>query len=289
MTVTKKTVCGQARDDERAFYGTSDTRFTECVIAGEADGESAFKECKNIDLSSCRLALRYPLWHVDGCNVYDSDFEETCRAPIWYCKNVHLNGSRIRGVKALRECENVVFDKSSAVSTEFGWKTRGFTAYNSDIEGEYLFLDSSDISLDGVKIKGKYSFQYVKDAIIKNSVLDTKDAFWHSENVTVYDSVVSGEYLGWYSKNLRLVRCKIRGTQPLCYAQGLVLEDCTMDGCDLSFEMSEVDASVIGDIESIKNPKFGRIAASGVGTVISDAGRERKTLLSLDGGDEVYI
>ena len=53
-----------------------------------------------------------------------------------------------------------------------------------------------------------------------------------------------GEYLAWYSENLRLVRCKIIGTQPLCYAKNLVLEDCEMEGADLSFEYSEVTATV---------------------------------------------
>lgn len=270
--------------EERAFYGMLDTRFVGCAIDGEEDGESAFKECRRIELESCRMALRYPLWHVENCAVENSRFESSCRAPMWYCRDISLHGCQLLGVKAVRECENVSFADSHAISAEFGWKTRGFTATDSSIEGEYLFLDGSDISLDRVKIKGKYTFQYVKNAVIRSCVLDTKDAFWHSENVTVYDSVVKGEYLGWYSKGLRLVRCEISGTQPLCYAEGLVLEDCTMTGCDLSFEKSEVEATVIGGIDSVKNPECGRITAGSVGEVISEDGRERRTALVTDGG-----
>ena len=117
-------------------------------------------------------------------------------------------------------------------------------------------------------MNAKYSFQYVRNVTFRNCELNTKDAFWHSKDVTVYDSVVKGEYLGWYSENLHLVRCKIIGTQPLCYANGLVLEDCEMVDCDLSFEKSNVTATVIGEITSVKNPVSGRIIADSIGEII---------------------
>lgn len=279
----------QIRGDERAFYGMRDTAFVNCRISGEEDGESAFKECGNISLDRCTMSLRYPLWHLDVGEINDCSFSESCRAPLWYCRNVILKGCELSGVKAVRECEGITFEGSRAVSTEFGWKTKGFSARESYIEGEYLFFDSADVTLDRVAIKGKYSFQYVKNAVVRNCVLDTKDAFWHAENVTVYDSVVNGEYLGWYSKGLKLVRCKISGTQPLCYAEGLVLEDCTMTGCDLSFERSSVEATVIGSIHSVKNPEGGNISAENVGEIVSDDGRERKTVLVLGDGTRHII
>ena len=286
----KTIIKNQVRGDERAYYGCDDTRFIDCSIAGEEAGESAFKECSNIELCGCQMFLRYPLWHVRGCIIDKCAFNETCRAPMWYCDEFVMSDTLINGVKAVRECSNFEMRNSRAVSAEFGWKTRGFTASSSYIESEYMFLDSKDISLSEVHIKGKYSFQYVKGGVIRNSVLDTKDAFWHSENVTVYDSVVKGEYLGWYSKGLRLVRCRISGTQPLCYASGLVLEDCTMTDCDLAFERSEVNASVCGHIDSVKNPEFGRITASSVGEIISErAEEERKTTLVLADGRELLI
>ena len=86
------------------------------------------------------------------------------------------------------------------------------------------------------------------------------------------DSVIKGEYLAWYSEGLRLIRCKIIGTQPLCYAKGLVLEDCETEGCDLAFERSEVNATLKGHIDSIKNPVSGRIEVSDVGEIILEKG-----------------
>ena len=124
--------------------------------------------------------------------------------------------------------------------------------------------------IDKLNMKGKYSFQYTTDTVIRNSWLDTKDAFWHSKNITVIDSVIKGEYLAWYSENLHLIRCTIIGTQPLCYCKGLVLEDCKMEQCDLSFENSFVQATVIGAIDSVKNPRSGFITAGSIGEVILD-------------------
>ena len=104
--------------------------------------------------------------------------------------------------------------------------------------------------------------------MISDSTLKTKDAFWHAKDVTVTDSVIDGEYLGWYSEGLTLIRCHIKGTQPLCYCKRLRLIDCTMENCDLAFEYSDVDATVHGEILSVKNPRSGKIVADKIGEII---------------------
>jgi hypothetical protein len=119
-------------------------------------------------------------------------------------------------------------------------------------------------------MKGKYSFQYMDNLEITDSYLDTKDAFWHSKNVTIKNSVVKGEYLGWFSQGLTLINCKIAGTQPLCYCKDLKLINCEMEDADLAFEYSEVEADVRGYIESVKNPKSGKITADSVGEIVKE-------------------
>ena len=49
-----------------------------------------------------------------------------------------------------------------------------------------------------------------------------------------------------------------------------ILKDCKMIKTDLSFENSEVNASIIGHIESIKNPLLGCIIADTIGDIIID-------------------
>ena len=175
---------------------------------------------------------------------------------------------RLHGIKALRECVGVTIEDSSIISPEFGWKSSDISLVNTSVEAEYLFLDSKNIRLDKVQMKGKYSFQYVENLEINDSYLDTKDAFWHAKNVTVRNSTVKGEYLAWFSEGLTLIGCHIIGTQPLCYCKDLKLIDCTTEGTDLSFEYSDVEATVSGHIDSVKNPKSGTITADSVGEVI---------------------
>ena len=41
-----------------------------------------------------------------------------------------------------------------------------------------------------------------------------------------------------------------------------------MENCDLSFEYSDVNAEIKGEILSVKNPKSGKIVADGYGEII---------------------
>lgn len=265
------TIAKSQFDEERALYHLQDADVVECVFAGPADGESALKESRNVRLKDCRFSLRYPLWHVKKFTMESSSMDELTRAAIWYASDGVIRNSSLGGIKAVRECEDIMLENCRIVSQEFGWKSKGITLTDSEIESEYLFFDSRDVKLKRVKMKGKYSFQYMKNLEITDCVLDTKDAFWHSENVTVRNSVVKGEYLAWFSDGLTLIDCKIIGTQPLCYCKNLRLINCTMEDTDLSFEYSEVEADIKGHVLSIKNPKSGTITADSIGEIIREA------------------
>ncbi len=260
----------ETHDEERAFYGITDALLENCTFDGPADGESALKETSRLDIRNCRFLLRYPLWHTSDSEITGAYMSDTCRAALWYDKNISVSNSELGGIKAVRECDDTIITDSRINSTEFGWFCRGLKLSGCELKSEYPFLHTSGLELENVHMTGKYSFQYVENAVIRNSVLDTKDAFWHGKNITVYDSVVKGEYLGWYSEGLKFVRCHIIGTQPLCYAKDLVLEDCEMTDCDLSFEKSSVRAAVKGGITGIKNPAAGIICADFIEEIITD-------------------
>lgn len=255
-------------DEERALYALKNEKVEECIFAGPADGESALKECRGIDVARCSFSLRYPLWHTHDFSVTECVLDDKTRAPLWYAENGKISDSYLGGIKTLRECESVEIIRCSAMSPEFGWRCRGLKIENTFAVSEYFLFESRDISMKDVRMDGKYSFQYVENALIRGCFFNTKDAFWHSKNVTVENSVIKGEYLGWYSENLTLINCHIQGTQPLCYCKGLTLVNCTTEGCDLAFEYSDVDADISGHILSVKNPASGRITADSVGEII---------------------
>ncbi len=268
MTSTKTVIENLTFGEERALYNLKDAEVKSCTFAGEEDGESALKECRNVKIESCKFSLRYPLWHAKGYELRNSDMDSSVRAPIWYSDNGIILNSRINGIKCLRECKNTVIDNTEIVSDEFGWICDGVKLNDVSIESQYLFFRTNNIKANNLKMKGKYSFQYTENLLIENSYLDTKDAFWHAKNVTVRNSTVKGEYLAWFSDGLTLENCHIIGTQPLCYCKNLTLINCTMEGTDLGFEYSDVKAVIIGNIMSVKNPASGYINADSIGELI---------------------
>lgn len=265
-----KIIKNECFDEERALYASKDLTVANCRFDGPADGESALKESRNIEVQGSYFNLRYPFWHVDGLLIANSELTPLCRAALWYTKNARISDSLLNGIKALRECENVTLRNCTAVSAELGWFNSGMEVVDCSLEGEYLFLKSRELRFTRLRMKGKYSFQYIQNAVFEDCVLDTKDAFWHAENVTVRNSVVKGEYLAWYSKGLTLENCKIIGTQPLCYCEDLRLINCEMIDTDLAFERSHVNAEVTTPVISIKNPYSGKISLPAAGEVILD-------------------
>ncbi len=246
-------------DEERALYGSSNLIVKNCRFDGPADGESALKESHDIAVENSFFNLRYPFWHDDRLTIKNCELTELCRAALWYTGHAEISDSKLHGIKALRECHDINISGCSIVSPEFGWSVNNATFTNTSAESEYFMMRSSNLKFDNFSLKGKYSFQYVDNMEMANCNLNTKDAFWHSKNVTVRDSVINGEYLAWYSDHLTLINCTITGTQPFCYCTNLKLINCKMIGTDLAFEKSEVEAEITTEIDSIKNPKRGKI------------------------------
>lgn len=266
-----RTIQNQTFDEERALYGSDGIMVKDCSFDGPADGESAFKECRDVQVERSFFNLRYPFWHDHGLSIRNCEMTELCRAALWYSDHVTIENSKLHGIKALRECRNIAVRGCSIISPEFGWSTQDVRMEDCDVESEYFMMRSAGLQFYDVRMKGKYSFQYIEDAIFENCIFDTKDAFWHAKNITVRNSVIKGEYLGWYSEDVTFENCRITGTQPLCYCRGLKLKNCEMEGCDLAFERSIVEADITTPVVSIKNPLSGsRITVPAAGEIIRD-------------------
>lgn len=255
---------------ERPLFGSRHLRLENVIIRA---GESAIKECDDIEAVDCRFEGNYPFWHVHRFLIDRCYFDVGGRSAIWYCDHLTMRDTVIDAPKMFREMdtlnlENVTMNDADEVF----WRCGNIKARNLKLHGgTYPFMFSHDIFVDGLESDSKYVFQYVRNAEIHNAKITTKDGFWETENVTVYDSELNGEYLGWHSKNLRLVRCHITGEQPLCYADDLVLEDCTFgEDCDRAFEYTSLNARISGAITNIKNPREGIIVADSIGSVTID-------------------
>lgn len=267
---TMQEILNQEFGGERPLFSSHSLRLRGVTIHA---GESALKECSDLEAISCRFEGKYPFWHVDGFQVRHCVFTPGARAALWYSRHLLMEDTQVDAPKMFREMDDLTLRRVRIPDAqETLWHCRGVRLEDVEVESaDYLFMHSQDIFIQRYRQQGNYSFQYCKNVEIHDAVIDSKDAFWNTENVTVYDSKLSGEYLGWHSRALRLVRCQIAGTQPLCYAQDLVMEDCTMaSDADLAFECSSVNATVRSSVASVKNPRSGSIMAHSYGEIILD-------------------
>ena len=255
---------------ERPLFATHDLRLENVTIT---DGESAIKQCQNVEAYNCKFYGKYPLWHVDGAFIDHCYFALGSRSAIWYTNDLVMHNTRIDAPKFFREMRNVELeDVEITDSDETFWRINGLRLKNVRLHGgTYPFMFSQDIFVDGLESDSKYVFQYCRNVEVHHAKILTKDSFWECENVAVYDSILDGEYLGWHTKNLRLVNCHLTGEQLLCYTENLILENCTFDPmCDRVFEYSTVEADIQGHLENIKNPTSGHIVADSIGSINID-------------------
>lgn len=269
----------QKFDQERALYNSHGIILENCAFDGDADGESALKESREIQVRNTFCNLRYPFWHDHDLFIEDSEMTELCRAALWYSDQIRIKNTKMHGIKALRECSDVIIENSDILSPEFGWSVNEIIMKDTHAESEYFMMRSQNLQFENVRFKGKYSFQYIENAIFENCIFDTKDAFWHGKDITVRNSIIKGEYLAWYSENLTLENCRISGTQPFCYCRNLKLVNCEMLDADLCFEKSSVDAEITTSILSIKNPTSGVICVPSVGEIIRDDKNSRAEII----------
>ena len=255
---------------ERPLFASHDLRLENVTVRA---GESAIKECSNIEAVNCRFEGNYPFWHVHGFSIRNCYFAVGGRSALWYSDHLEMSDTVIDAPKMFREMHDIKLENVTINDAdEIFWRCSNIRISNLRLhDGTYPFMFSDNIYVDGLESDSKYVFQYVKNVEIHNARITTKDAFWEVENVTIYDSELNGEYLGWHSRNLRLVNCHISGEQPLCYAHDLVLENCSFDpSCDRAFEYSTLKADIRGAITNIKNPMSGSIVADSIGSVTID-------------------
>ncbi len=276
-------------EGERPLFASSNLQLINVRIHV---GESALKECDHIHAKNCEFMGKYPFWHNTNSVIEDSLFTPGGRAAIWYCKDLRMLNTHVDAPKMFREIDGLYVENVKLTDAqECTWWCRNIEFKNVEVNnGDYIFKNCDNITIDNLTLQGNYSFQYTRNVVIRNSNLKSKDAFWNTENVTVYDSVIEGEYLGWHSKNLRLVNCVIAGTQPLCYAENLVMENCIMkEDADLAFEYSTVKAQINSAVTSVKNPRSGEIIAESIGEIIIDENCKKPGDCLIKVKDEVNV
>ena len=257
---------------ERPLYGISGAEVVSCRFG---EGESPLKECRGISLTGCVFGWKYPLWYCRDINVDNTVWEEMARAGVWYSAGVAIRNSVIHAPKNFRRSSGLIIKHTELTNAaETLWNCSNVTLERVTVRGgDYLAMNSRDITVNGLDLDGNYAFDGCSNVVIRDSRLLTKDAFWNCSNVTVYDSYISGEYLGWNSSDLTFINCTIESRQGLCYIDNLRMKDCKLINTTLAFEYSSVDADISSDILSVFNPQEGRISCGNIGELIIERNR----------------
>lgn len=256
---------------ERPLFGANDVFIEDTIFA---QGESPLKESKEIELKNSMFQWKYPLWYSKHVTATDCTWFEMARAGVWYTDDLKVEHALIEAPKNFRRCHRLVLeDVSIPNAAETLWHCDHVTMNHVMAKGDYFAMNSQNMHISDFELIGNYSFDGVKNVEIHRAKLITKDAFWNSENVTVYDSFISGEYLGWNAKNLTLINCTIESLQGMCYIENLVMKNCKLLNTTLAFEYSTVDVQINGKINSVLNPKSGKIQADRIEELILDKGK----------------
>ncbi len=258
---------------ERACFKSLDTTFEECHFT---DGESPLKESHGLNFFNCVFSYKYPLWYSSDFKVNGGEMENTERAGMWYSSSFSFENVVIDGPKNFRRChdfslKDIVFSNAQ----ETLWWNAKFSLSHVEVKnGAYFGMGSHDAEIEGLTLEGDYAFDSSENLTIRNSTLHTKDAFWNCCNITLINCTIIGEYFGWNSANITLINCHVESHQGFCYMKGITLKDCEITNSDLCFEYcSDIDATILAEFESIKNPISGKIKAKGVRKVIRDDAR----------------
>lgn len=270
----KKMVGQQVFTGERALFMARDL---DIFYATFEDGESPLKESRNITLLGSMFKWKYPLWYSRDISLKGCTLFEMARAGIWYTENISMTDCTIEAPKTFRRTKGIKLERVMMSNAEETlWNCQQVEMKDVTARGHYFGMNSQDITIDGFNLVGNYSFDGAKNLVIRNARMLSRDAFWNCENVVVYDSFISGEYLGWNSKNVTLVNCTVESNQGMCYMENIVMKNCRLLNTDLAFEYSTVDAEIINQFESVKNPISGRITAKGIDEIIFDDPAIRK-------------
>ena len=269
---------------ERALFMTHHAVIEDVLFH---DGESPLKESSDLLLNRVTFQWKYPLWYAQDVEVNDTTFLPTARSGVWYTHRITMNNCVLNAPKTFRRASHIVLNNCQLNDAqETFWKCQNVQLNHIKAKGDYLLMNSKDIEVNDLELDGNYLFDGSENIVIKDSLLNSKDSFWNVKNATVINCKINGEYLGWNSENLTFINCEISSLQGLCYIKGLTLVNCKLLDTSLCFEYCEdIDAEVVDEIVSIKNPTSGVIRCHGAKEIIINENSrdlERKTKIIIE-------
>ena len=181
---------------ERPLFESHDLRLENVIIHA---GESAIKECSNIEAVNCRFEGNYPFWHVHGFVIDRCFFDVGGRSALWYSDHLKMTDTRIDAPKMFREMhdieiENVELRNAKVTTKDAFWEVENVTIYDSELNGEYLGWHSHNLRLVNCHITGEQPLCYAHDLVLENCTFgpDCDRAFEYSSVQATIKGAIGG-------------------------------------------------------------------------------------------------
>ena len=121
---------------ERPLFESHDLRLENVVIRA---GESAIKECSNIEAVDCRFEGNYPFWHVHGFTIDRCFFDVGGRSALWYSDHLKMTNTRIDAPKMFREMHDIDIENVEMTDAdEVFWRCSNIRAKDLHLHGGHL-------------------------------------------------------------------------------------------------------------------------------------------------------
>ena len=91
-------------EGERPLFEKRHLRLEQVTIG---EGESAIKECSDIEAEDCHFWGKYPFWHVHGFKINRCQFDAGARSALWYSDHLDMRDTIIDGPKMFREMHDL--------------------------------------------------------------------------------------------------------------------------------------------------------------------------------------
>ncbi len=130
---------------ERPLFASKHLRLEGVTIHA---GESALKECEDIEAVKCRFEGKYPFWHVDGFMIKDCLFTPGARAALWYSRNLIMTDTLVEAPKMFREMDNLkLVNVNIPDAQETLWHCRGVELENVSVKMPIICSCTARISV----------------------------------------------------------------------------------------------------------------------------------------------
>lgn len=235
----------------KALSQAEECEFTDCQI----QGQESFIGAKSLYFGSSFL-----VGSANGSFRNAQDIK---------CEHGELNASSLFG-----EAEGIHIHDCALPRCDSSFlKARNVDIADSEIgEGKELFRESEGISINHSEVKGNGLFDSARKVVIKESLVYGDGGFKNCHDVEIHNSYIAGDNLFLGGENITLNHCQIKCDSSFHDVKTLCLIDCRIDGGEGLFTGCEnIDAEIHSDLQSIVNPKSGKIECGKVAELICDS------------------